>query len=669
MTYPCKTTSKTYSKKDGSANNLIELKKLEDDVLLIESIEKNYLKDPLGLKSEELFTEIQKSLKIHKQIIQFLESKKNTITKIQEQYSKQRPYNLIYQFLGLDLNVSKIKQDLQSDEGLFNWLYKILPLNRKILDYYQVGDILIYLGLNDPDILYGSKLEVVDSVKLNSDRDYILGRILKDGKEKLIKFLKDDVYQKIPASEIHKQVLTNNLNALKILLESNPIDWYNQKIDINSIEEYGTPPLHSAIKKGNRQIVEFLLDCGASLEGINSIPRDNHEDFFIVAHMMSGKVIGNIGQYEDKHGIMIPCHSTTTDIINILKSILGKEVPDIRLLYNNKNISRCTPLNDLNFGYVTKINIVLANYQILCVGSFDATVSCWNYKSGECNFKIDNHDANSIIIYPGCKRMIHTVALDCADVININHKTIESEYTFNLNHGAMTTLLIDKAAKKIGVTCENGSLKIFDADSYTLLKEIYPHPDRAYGMVVGAMSRCGKYVVTSGPNGTVYLTDVEEDIPKPILLKERFDRITSFSFNSDASCIAVGLRDFTIRIINRKTLLEEKNAVPKEHRGVVHGVVFTHSDLLVSSSRDGTAKIWEFDKVKKQYYCKQTLIGHTASVNTVAVDPAGDIIATGGEDSLVKLWKYNSESKEWELYNTLKTHIAGISVLAFAPAF
>ena len=56
--------------------------------------------------------------------------------------------------------------------------------------------------------------------------------------------------------------------------------------------------------------------------------------------------------------------------------------------------------------------------------------------------------------------------------------------------------------------------------------------------------------------------------------------------------------------------------------------------LLISSSRDGTAKLWSMPAGK----LSNTLKMHRASVNSLAIDKAGTVLATGSHDSTVRQW-------------------------------
>jgi WD40 repeat protein len=57
--------------------------------------------------------------------------------------------------------------------------------------------------------------------------------------------------------------------------------------------------------------------------------------------------------------------------------------------------------------------------------------------------------------------------------------------------------------------------------------------------------------------------------------------------------------------------------------------------ILVSASADKTIKIWRLDTGE----LLQTLNGHSAAVNSVAITPDGEFIVSGSSDKTIKIWQ------------------------------
>ncbi len=71
------------------------------------------------------------------------------------------------------------------------------------------------------------------------------------------------------------------------------------------------------------------------------------------------------------------------------------------------------------------------------------------------------------------------------------------------------------------------------------------------------------------------------------------------------------------------------------HHGPVLAVTWSpKGEYLVSSGEDGIAQVWKkIDKSRSPY------IGHSDSINVIAVSPDGKLVATGSDDKTVQVWQ------------------------------
>lgn len=77
--------------------------------------------------------------------------------------------------------------------------------------------------------------------------------------------------------------------------------------------------------------------------------------------------------------------------------------------------------------------------------------------------------------------------------------------------------------------------------------------------------------------------------------------------------------------------------------------------LIITGSVDHTIRLWRQDSSDSRKYTQfSTLIGHTSSVNAIALASGSDIIASGAADGTVRIWRINAqdESKS-ELLDTI----------------
>ncbi len=70
------------------------------------------------------------------------------------------------------------------------------------------------------------------------------------------------------------------------------------------------------------------------------------------------------------------------------------------------------------------------------------------------------------------------------------------------------------------------------------------------------------------------------------------------------------------------------------HTGAITNIKVLNSGYLVSSSLDGTIKIWDYGRSP---YLKMTLTGHTAAVTCLEVLQGG-FFASGSDDATVIIW-------------------------------
>lgn len=80
---------------------------------------------------------------------------------------------------------------------------------------------------------------------------------------------------------------------------------------------------------------------------------------------------------------------------------------------------------------------------------------------------------------------------------------------------------------------------------------------------------------------------------------------------------------------------------------------------LASSSGDGTAKIWEFEKRK----CVLTLSDHTQAVWSVAYHYSGDFLASGSLDHSARLW----DLATGRCKSTLRGHVDSVNEVCWQP--
>jgi WD40 repeat protein len=84
-----------------------------------------------------------------------------------------------------------------------------------------------------------------------------------------------------------------------------------------------------------------------------------------------------------------------------------------------------------------------------------------------------------------------------------------------------------------------------------------------------------------------------------------------------------------------------------------------NGQILVSSSDDGTIKVWNLHTGRR----KSTLEGHLRPVYAFAISPDGQTLVSGSNDSTIKVWNLHAR----ELKRTLKGHSGEVKSVAICP--
>jgi serine/threonine protein phosphatase PrpC len=135
------------------------------------------------------------------------------------------------------------------------------------------------------------------------------------------------------------------------------------------------------------------------------------------------------------------------------------------------------------------------------------------------------------------------------------------------------------------------------------------------------------------PTAEILLTQAEPTDPQPT-----FDTaavylpgdIRSIAISPNNSLVAVGTDQSGISLVRLNKLVVFQN-IPTPG---VSGVVFISNTSLLSTSTDGSIRIWGGDTWKEML----TLPSHQAAVNAVAYSTTADLLATASDDKTVAFW-------------------------------
>jgi WD40 repeat protein len=149
--------------------------------------------------------------------------------------------------------------------------------------------------------------------------------------------------------------------------------------------------------------------------------------------------------------------------------------------------------------------------------------------------------------------------------------------------------------------------------------------------------------------------------------------VLSVAFHPTAQLLATSSRDKTVRL----WLLSSDNSSAtcvatlegrSNYNDWVYSVAFhPTAQLLATGSHDKTARLWLLSSDNSSATCVATLEGHSGSVNSVAFHPTAQLLATGSGDRTVRLWLLSSYNSSATCVSTLEGHSGSVNSVAFHP--
>ena len=170
-----------------------------------------------------------------------------------------------------------------------------------------------------------------------------------------------------------------------------------------------------------------------------------------------------------------------------------------------------------------------------------------------------------------------------------------------------------------------------------------------------AFTKDGGRLFSGGVGGDLCIWDVPSfTLKERIVLgsgeRKKEDMIVAIDILADGSVVAVGFMDGTVRL--RDGSLSAELAVFRAHESCLLCVTSCpHSQTLVTTSRDRTAKVWNLREGCPE--CKLVVNGHSDCVVTAHFcNTNKQVLLTGSKDETIKGWDIGSG----ELLFTLNAH-------------
>ena len=222
-------------------------------------------------------------------------------------------------------------------------------------------------------------------------------------------------------------------------------------------------------------------------------------------------------------------------------------------------------------------------------------------------------------------------------------------------HAGVTSVAFSPDGKRLLSASWDTRVKLWDAETGQLLRTFKGHANYVRSI---AFLPDGTHVLSGSDDGTLKLWHVETGLPVRTLQDE--ERVISVAVSPDGTFAVSGTADGSLKLWHLATgrLLRAFDP-PRDTSGDACSVAFSpDGKWVVSACNDKILKLWDTETGK----LVRRFVGHTYSVNSVAVSPDGKRVLSGDQYSLV-LWDVATGG----VMKVFRAHSSPIRSVAFSP--
>jgi WD40 repeat protein len=207
--------------------------------------------------------------------------------------------------------------------------------------------------------------------------------------------------------------------------------------------------------------------------------------------------------------------------------------------------------------------------------------------------------------------------------------------------------------QRILTSSDDGTARLWNAATGALLRTLGPHPGKVFG---AEFSPDNQMIATWSEDNNIFIWDFAGR--RRNSLSGHTDRVSALKFDTIAGILISASRDSTARIWHLGN--SGATAVLRGHKGTVNSAAFSpDSKRAVTSSDDTSAIVWNVESAEAEV----RLLGHKAAVLGAVFDSTGSKVATFSEDQTARIW----DATSGQLLVTLSGHGGPISSIAFCP--
>lgn len=322
-------------------------------------------------------------------------------------------------------------------------------------------------------------------------------------------------------------------------------------------------------------------------------------------------------------------------------------------------------------GHKDRVFCVAANAQdgLIVSGGEDKTLKVWTMHQAAESHTLRGHDSavHCVALEPG-SRWAASGSED-GQLKTWDLQARREHRSIMAHRRRVTDVAITLDGTQIATAGEDAIVRIWDAPTTEL---VHSYPGHGSAVRALAFDPDRRWIASAGDDGTLRIWSLQEKRRREEPSWEHDGSVLWMQHGEDGGFVATGGDNHSIRIWN------ERDGAPRValrgHMGAVLAVVSPDdNDILISAGADRTIKVWQLSTAKLLRTLGSQLAGvvaagsltapkggHTGPVTCLAqVD--GDVVLSGSKDGTLRLWNFRS-GEELRIFQGAKGLIESVAV-------
>lgn len=290
------------------------------------------------------------------------------------------------------------------------------------------------------------------------------------------------------------------------------------------------------------------------------------------------------------------------------------------------------------YGYISCADISPTGEKIVSSSRSNGELHIWDWNSGKDTMTLKGHEGYVFTVnYSPDGRLIMSASMDnTIRLWDANSGELRRTYNCGMHLKGIASFSPDGKLIAYG---DGAVLKIIDASNGQLLRELCARNDNvdyvfAQNISSITFSPNGRYIATATYlDKTIRVWDIEAGTLFRVFNGHR-DAVTSVAFSPDGSQLVSSAYDCSIRIWSLKE--DNHEIIHIESDTSLKSVAYSPDGKYIVAGGWGKIYVWDAETSIEM----QTLIGHTASVNSVTFSSDGKTIVSSSDDGTIRVWDF-----------------------------